>query len=55
MILSFVVILFLLERGLNKRFTDYWLKDLLIWEKLLAQGYADLGERFWLCVFGKGD
>jgi hypothetical protein len=32
-ILSFVVILFLWERGLNKGFYGYWLKDMLIWEK----------------------
>jgi hypothetical protein len=43
-ILSFVDILFLCERGLNKEFSDYWLKDMLIWEK-----------GFCLCVFGKGD
>ena len=32
-ILSFVVILFLWERGQNKGFSGYWLKDMLIWEK----------------------
>jgi hypothetical protein len=32
-ILSFVDILFLWERGLNKGFSDYWLKDMLIGEK----------------------
>jgi hypothetical protein len=32
-ILSFVVILFLWERGINKGFYGYWLKDMLIWEK----------------------
>jgi hypothetical protein len=42
--LSLVVILFLWERGLNNEFSDYWLKDMLIWE-----------EGFCLCVFGKGD
>jgi hypothetical protein len=33
MILSFVVILFLWERGQNKSFSGYWLKGMLIWEK----------------------
>ena len=32
-ILSFVVLLFLWERGLNEGFSDYWLKDMLIWGK----------------------
>jgi hypothetical protein len=32
-ILSFVVILFLWERGLNKGCSDYGLKDMMIWEK----------------------
>jgi hypothetical protein len=31
--LSFVVILFLCKRGLNKAFSNYWLKDMLIWGK----------------------
>jgi hypothetical protein len=31
-ILSFVVILFLWERGQNKGFSGYWLKNMLIWE-----------------------
>jgi hypothetical protein len=31
-ILSFVVILFLWERGQNKCFSGYRLKDMLIWE-----------------------
>jgi hypothetical protein len=42
--LSFVVMLFLWERGQKKK---------KVW--LLAQGYADLGERFCLCNFRKGD
>ena len=32
-ILSFVVILFFCKRGLNKGISDYWVKDMLIWEK----------------------
>jgi hypothetical protein len=32
-ILSFVVILFLWERRLNKGFSGYWLEDVLVWEK----------------------
>jgi hypothetical protein len=32
-ILSFVVILFLWKRGLNKSLSDYQLKDMLIWGK----------------------
>ena len=36
-ILSFVVISFLWERGLNKGFSDYWLKDRIWWNK----GYFD--------------
>ena len=35
-ILSFVVILFLWERGQYKGFSGYWLKDMLIWEKGLV-------------------
>jgi hypothetical protein len=31
--LSFVVILFFWDRGQNKDFSGYWLKDMLIWEK----------------------
>jgi hypothetical protein len=31
--LSFVVVLLLWERGQNKGFSGYWLKDMLIWEK----------------------
>ena len=30
---DFVVILFLWERDQYKGFSDYWLKDMLIWEK----------------------
>ena len=43
-LLSFVVILFLWERGQDEGFAGYYLKDMLIWE-----------EGFCLCVFGKGD
>jgi hypothetical protein len=32
-ILSFVVILFLWERGQNEGFSGYWPKNMLIWEK----------------------
>ena len=32
-ILSFVVISFLWEKGQSKRFSGYWLKDMLIWKK----------------------
>jgi hypothetical protein len=32
-ILSFVVILFLWERGQYNSFSGYWLKDMLIWKK----------------------
>ena len=39
MVLSFVVILFLWERGQAKGFSGYW------------HGYADLGESFCLCAF----
>jgi hypothetical protein len=44
MILSFVVILLLWERGQYKGF--FW---------VLTQEYADLGEKFCLCIFRKGD
>jgi hypothetical protein len=36
MMLSFVDILFLWERGQNKGFSGYWLMDMLIWEKGFA-------------------
>ena len=42
--LSFLVILFLWERGQNEGFSDYWLKDILIWKK----GFCH-------CVFRKDD
>jgi hypothetical protein len=40
-ILSFVVTLFLWERGLNKEFSDYWHKDMLIWEKGLVFAFLE--------------
>jgi hypothetical protein len=35
-ILSFVVVLFLWERGQNKGLSGYWLKDMPIWEKVFV-------------------
>jgi hypothetical protein len=38
---SFVVILFLWERGQYKGFSGYWLKKMLIWEKVFVFAFLE--------------
>ena len=45
--LSFVVILFLWERGQNEGFSGYWLKDMLIWEKGFVFVFLERVIRLW--------
>jgi hypothetical protein len=39
--LSFVVMLFFWERGQNKGFSGYCLKDMLIWEKVFVFAFLE--------------
>jgi hypothetical protein len=48
LILSFVVILlFLWERGQAKSFSSYWLKDIVIWEKVFVIVMLEKVTRLW--------